>query len=156
MSKEEVKETKIPVPVPRVIMLASGQQVIAGVTTTDGSNFVRLHEPYKIRIHEAVVGKDQLGFVEEKMSLTPLVFQTTDKIYSVLRNQILTIGSPNKNLTEYYNNVRMGLFPSMKKELEPIQSKMSVDQQFDEIMEKMNDEEYFEILDYLRGNKKSH
>ena len=136
--------------------LANDIQIIAGIYVTEGSDFIRLNEPYKIRIHEAVVGKDQLGFEEEKMSLTPLVFQTTDKIYSVLRNQILTIGSPNKNLTEYYNNVRMGLFPSMKKELEPIQSKMSVDQQFDEIMEKMNDEEYFEILDYLRGNKKSH
>ena len=156
MSKEQIKETKIPVPIPRVVMLASGQQVIAGITATEGSNFVRLHEPYKIRIHEAIVGKEQLGFVEEKMSLTPLVFQTIDKTYSVLRDQILTIGSPNKNLTEYYNNVRMGLFPSMKKEIEPIQSKMSVDQQFDEMMEKMNDEEYFDMLDYLRGNKKSH
>tara|TARA_Y100000289_G_C3916049_1_gene147490 strand:- start:647 stop:1117 length:471 start_codon:yes stop_codon:yes gene_type:complete len=153
MSKEKVKETKIPVPIPRVIMLSNGQQVIAGVTATEGSSFVRLHEPYKIRIHEAVVGKEQLGFVEERMSLTPLVFQTTDTIYSVLRNQILTIGSPNKNLTEYYNNVRMGLFPSMKKEIEPIKTKMSIDQQFDEMMEKMNDEEYFDMIDYLKGNK---
>ena len=149
---EKVKETKIPVPTTKVIMLSSGQQVIAGVTVQDGSQFVRLHEPYKVRIHESVIG-DTIGFVEEKMSLTPLVFQTTDKIYSVLREHIITIGSPNKNLTEYYDNVRMGLFPSMKKDLEPLQTKISMDQQFDEMMEKMNDEEYFEMLDYLKGNK---
>ena len=47
----------------------------------------------------------------------------------------------------------MGLFPSMKKDLEPLQTKMSMDQQFDEMMEKMNDEDYFDMLDYLKGNK---
>ena len=103
---EKVKETKIPIPTPKVIMLSSGQQVIAGVTIQEGSKFIRLHEPYKVRIHENLVG-ETIGFVEEKMSLTPLVFQTTDKIYSVLREHIITIGSPNQNLSEYYNNVRL-------------------------------------------------
>ena len=28
-----------------------------------------------------------------------------------------------------------------------------MDQQFDEMMEKMNDEDYFDMLDYLKGNK---
>ena len=152
MSKENIKETKIQIPLTKVLMLANGQQVIAGVTHTEGSTFVRLTEPYKIRIHESVLG-NKVGYIEEKMSLTPLVFQTTDKIYSVLRSHIITIGSPNSNLREYYDNVRMGLFPSMKKELEPLKSKMSIDQQFDEMMEKMNDEEYFDMLDYLKGNK---
>ena len=152
MTKEKVKETKVQMPIVKVIMLANGMQVIAGVTHTEGSTFVRLTEPYKIRIHESVLG-DKIGFVEEKMSLTPLVFQTTDRVYSILRTHIITIGSPNKNLTEYYDNVRLGLFPSMKKDLEPLQTKISMDQQFDEMMEKMNDEEYFEMLDYLKGNK---
>ena len=152
---EKVKETKIPVPEPKVLLLSSGQQVIAGVTAVEGSSFVRLSNPYKIRIHESVLG-DKIGFVEEKMSLTPLVFQTTDKVYSVLRNHIVTIGSPNKNLIEYYDNVRLGLFPSMKKELEPIQTKASIDKQFDDIMDNMSDEEYFDTIDYLRGKKTSH
>ena len=152
---ETVKETKIPIPTPKVIMLSSGQQVIAGVTIQEGSKFIRLHEPYKVRIHENVVG-DSLGFVEEKMSLTPLVFQTTDKVYSVLREHVITIGSPNNNLTEYYNNVRMGLFPSIKKELEPIQSKIEMDQKFDDMMDKMNDEDYFEMIEYLKGKTTKH
>ena len=97
---ETVKETKVNIPTPKVIMLSNGQQVIAGVTVQEGSNFIRLHDPYKVRIHENLVGNN-IGFVEEKMSLTPLVFQTTDKVYSVLREHVITIGSPNNNLTEY-------------------------------------------------------
>jgi len=152
---ETVKETKIPIPTPKVIMLSSGQQVIAGVTIQEGSKFIRLHEPYKVRIHENVVG-DSLGFVEEKMSLTPLVFQTTDKVYSVLREHIITIGSPNQNLSEYYNNVRLGLFPSTQKELEPLKNKITMDQKFDDMMDKMNDEEYFQLVEYLRGKATKH
>tara|TARA_Y100000004_G_C8587263_1_gene274924 strand:- start:4 stop:471 length:468 start_codon:yes stop_codon:yes gene_type:complete len=155
MSKENVKETKINVPVPRVIKLASGEQVIAGVYITEGSDFVRLTDPYKIRVHESVLGKDTY-YVEEKMSLTPWVFQTTDKVYSVHREQIVTLGFPNKNLTEYYNNVRMGLFPAMKKELEPIESKRSTDEKFADMMEKMNDDDYFEMIEYLRGKTTKH
>ena len=152
---EKVKETKVPVPTTKVIMLSSGQQVIAGVTVQDGSQFVRLHEPYKVRIHESVIG-DTIGFVEEKMSLTPLVFQTTDKIYSVLREHIITIGSPNKNLTEYYNNVRMGLFPATQKNLEPIKSKQSMDDKFNDMLDRMNDDDYFEMIEYLRGKTTKH
>jgi hypothetical protein len=102
-----------------------------------------------------VLGKETY-FVEEKMSLTPWVFQTVDKIYSVHKNQIVTIGLPNKNLTEYYNNVKMGLFPAIQKELEPIKSKQTVDDEFNDMMDKMNDEDYFEIIEYLRGKTTKH
>ena len=154
MSKEKVKETKVQIPIVKVLMLANGMQVIAGVTHTEGSTFVRLTEPYKIRIHESVLG-DKIGFVEEKMSLTPLVFQTTDRVYSILRTHIITIGSPNKNLTEYYDNVRLGLFPTIKKEIEPLMTKQQHDNSFEKAMEEMSDEDYFQTLEYLRGKIKA-
>ena len=154
MSKEKVKETKVQIPIVKVLMLANGMQVIAGVTHTEGSTFVRLTEPYKIRIHESVLG-DKIGFVEEKMSLTPLVFQTTDRVYSILRTHIITIGSPNKNLTEYYNNVRLGLYPTIKKELKPLVSREKYEKSFEQAMEEMSDEEYWETLQYLRGKIKA-
>ena len=143
------------IPSPRVIMLSNNQQVIAGMTVEEGSDFVRLHEPYKIRIHENAVD-DKTYFVEERMSLTPWTFQTIDKVYSLHKTHIMTIGKPNDNLTEYYNNVRMGLFPSIKKELEPIQSKIEMDQKFDDMMDKMNDEDYFEMIEYLKGKTTKH
>tara|TARA_R100001510_G_C7479092_1_gene91878 strand:- start:18 stop:473 length:456 start_codon:yes stop_codon:yes gene_type:complete len=149
----KVKTTTIPSP--RVIMLSNNQQVIAGMTVEEGSDFVRLHEPYKIRIHENAVD-DKTYFVEERMSLTPWTFQTIDKVYSLHKTHIMTIGKPNDNLTEYYNNVRMGLYPSMKKEIQPLHSKGQSDKPFEQVLDEMSDEDYYQTIQYLRGKIKSH
>ena len=141
------------IPQTKVIMLTNNQQVIAGVTVEDGSDFVRLHEAYKIRVHENTVD-DQTYFVEERMSLTPWMFQTTDKVHSVHKNHIMTIGKPNDNLTDYYNNVRMGLFPSMKKELKPLPSAQDTIKDFADVMEDMTDEDYYQTIQYLKGKIK--
>ena len=150
----EEKETKAKVPTPRILKLSSGEQVIASIYVTDGSDFIRLNEPYKVRIHENAVDSETY-YVEERMSLTPWMFQTIDKVYSVHKNHIVSIGMPNKNLTEYYNNVRLGLFPSVKKELQPVPTKEQNDKSFEKIMEEMSDEDYFQTLEYLRGKIKA-
>ena len=147
-------EEKKPIQSPRMIMLSNGQQVIAGIEVSDGSDFIRLSEPYKVRIHENAVDSETY-FVEERMSLTPWMFQTIDKVYSVHKNHIVSIGMPNQNLTEYYNNVRMGLFPTVKKEIEPLPTKEQKDKSFEKIMEDMSDEDYFQTLEYLRGKIKA-
>ena len=151
MEKEKKQTT---VATPRVLMLSGGQQVIAGIYVTEGSDFIRLNEPYKIQLHKNDVDSDTY-FVEERMSLTPWMFQTIDKIYSIHKSHIFSIGVPNKNLTEYYNNVRMGLFPSMKKEIEPIMTKQQHDKSFEKAMEEMSDEDYFQTLEYLQGKIKA-
>ena len=87
MTDKKPKTTEIKVPQPRMIMLSNGQQVIAGVYVTDGSEFIRLNEPYKVRIHENAVDNETY-FVEERMSLTPWMFQTIDKIYSIHKSHI--------------------------------------------------------------------
>ena len=154
MTDKKTKTTEIKIPQPRMIMLTNGQQVIAGVYITDGSDFIRLNEPYKVRIHENAVD-DETYFVEERMSLTPWMFQTIDKTYSIHKTHIFSIGVPNKNLTEYYNNVRMGLFPTIKKEIEPLMNKQQHDKSFEKVMEEMSDEDYFQTLEYLRGKIKA-
>ena len=154
MDNNKPEETKAKVPTPRVLILSSGQQVIASIYVTEGSDFIRLNEPYKIRIHENAVDSETY-YVEERMSLTPWMFQTIDKVYSVHKNHIVSIGMPNQNLTEYYNNVRLGLFPSVKKELQPVLTKEQNDKSFEKIMEEMSDEDYFQTLEYLRGKIKA-
>ena len=154
MTDKKTKTTEIKIPQPRMIMLTNGQQVIAGIYFTDGSDFIRLNEPYKVRIHENAVD-DETYFVEERMSLTPWMFQTIDKTYSIHKNHIFSIGVPNQNLTEYYNNVKMGLFPTVKKEIEPIMNKQQHDKSFEKVMEEMSDEDYFQTLEYLRGKIKA-
>ena len=154
MTDKKPKTTEIKIPQPRMIMLTNGQQVIAGIYFTDGSDFIRLNEPYKVRIHENAVD-DETYFVEERMSLTPWMFQTIDKTFSLHKTHIFSIGVPNQNLTEYYNNVRMGLFPTVKKEIEPLMSKEQHDKSFEKVMEEMSDEDYFQTLEYLRGKIKA-
>ena len=154
MDNNKSKETKVQVPTPKVLILSGGQQVIASIYVTEGSDFIRLNEPYKIRIHENAVDSETY-FVEERMSLTPWMFQTIDKVYSVHKNHIVSIGMPNQNLTEYYNNVRMGLFPTVKKEIEPLPTKEQKDKSFEKVMEDMSDEDYFQTLEYLRGKIKA-
>jgi len=154
MTDKKTKTTEIKIPQPRMIMLTNGQQVIAGIYFTDGSDFIRLNEPYKVRIHENAVD-DETYFVEERMSLTPWMFQTIDKTYSIHKNHIFSIGVPNQNLTEYYNNVKMGLFPTVKKEIEPIMNKQQHDKSFEKVMEEMSDEDYFQTLEYLQGKIKA-
>ena len=154
MTDKKTKTTEVKIPQPRMVMLTNGQQVIAGVYTSEGSDFIRLHEPYKVRIHENAVDSETY-FVEERMSLTPWMFQTIDKVYSVHKNHIVSIGMPNQNLTEYYNNVRLGLFPSVKKELQPLPTKEQNDKSFEKAIEDMSDEDYFQTLEYLRGKIKA-
>ena len=153
MEKEKKQTT---VATPRVLMLSGGQQVIAGIYVTEGSDFVRLNEPYKIQLHRNNVDSDTY-FVEEKMSLSPWMFQTVDKVYSIHKNHIMSIAMPNQNLSEYYDNVRKGLFPTIKKELQPLTEKRQENtKDFAEVMEEMSDEEYWETLQYLRGKIKPH
>ena len=153
MTEEKIQVT---VATPRVLMLSGGQQVIAGIYVTEGSDFIRLNEPYKIQLHRTNVD-GATYFVEEKMSLSPWMFQTVDKVYSIHKNHIMSIAMPNDNLTEYYNNVRKGLFPTIKKELQPLTEKKKEDtKDFAEIMEEMSDEDYWETLQYLRGKIKPH
>jgi hypothetical protein len=53
--------------------------------------------------------------------------------------------------------VRKGLFPTIKKELQPLTEKKQEDtKDFAEIMEEMSDEDYWETLQYLRGKIKPH
>ena len=154
MTDKKTKTTEVKIPQPRMVMLTNGQQVIAGVYTSEGSDFIRLHEPYKVRIHENAVDSETY-FVEERMSLTPWMFQTIDKVYSIHKAHIFSIGVPNKNLTEYYNNVRLGLFPTIKKEIEPLMTKQQHNNSFEKAMEEMSDEDYFQTLEYLRGKIKA-
>jgi len=152
---DEKKQEKKTNPInPRVIMLSSGHQVIAGLYYTEGSDFLRLTDPYRIRVHESPVD-DKSYFVDERMSLTPWIFQTIDKVYSVHKDHIMSIAVPNKNLTEYYNNVRLGLYPTIKKELKPLASKEQHEKSFEQVMEEMSDEDYWETLQYLRGKIKA-
>ena len=86
------------------------------------------------------------------MALRPWIFQGTDKIYSVHKNNIMTLGVPTNTLKDYYNNVRL----NYTKTLEPILKEKARKDSMNEALNKMSDDDYFETLEYLKGNKTKH
>ena len=82
------KETTVKVPQARLLKLVSGEQIIAGIYVTEGSDFLRLNDPYKVDLFDGEADGDSY-YVEERMALRPWVFQSTDKIYSIHKNNII-------------------------------------------------------------------
>ena len=62
----------------------------------------------------------------------------------------MTLAVPNDNLKDYYNNVRI----NYKKQLEPILEKRQREDSMNKLLDRMNDDDYFETLEYLKGNRK--
>ena len=145
------KETTVKIPVPRLLKLVSGEQIIAGMYVTEGSDFIRLSDPYKVDLYNEDINGDSY-YVEERMALRPWIFQGTDKIYSVHKNNIMTLGVPTNTLKDYYNNVRL----NYTKTLEPILKEKARKDSMNEALNKMSDDDYFETLEYLKGNKTKH
>ena len=60
------------------------------------------------------------------------------------------------SLKDYYNNIRM----NYQKKLEPLQDKLKREQdnrnKFQNMMDRMDDEEYYDTMEYLKGNKTKH
>jgi len=155
--KEEVKKegTTVVTPTPRMLKLVTGEQVISIMYVTEGSDFIRLSDPYRIELHNFET--DPSGYyMEERMSLKPWVFQSADKVYSIHKNNILTISMPNEPIKTYYDNIRTGKFPQ-KKELEPLKPMLNpIDIDFENLLDSMKDDEYFDVIQHLKGKKTIH
>ena len=145
------KETTVKVPQARLLKLVSGEQIIAGIYVTEGSDFLRLNDPYKVDLFDSESDGDSY-YVEEKMALRPWVFQSTDKIFSVHKNNIMTLAVPNETLKDYYNNIRL----NYTKNLEPILKEKAKKDSMNKVLNNMSDEDYFDTLEYLKGNKTKH
>ena len=154
--KEETKKLNIKttVPTPRMLKLVTGEQVIATMYVTEGSDFIRLSDPYRIELHNFEVDPTAY-YMEERMSLKPWVFQSDDKQYSIHKNNIITIAMPTESIKTYYENIRTGKFPKGKG-ISPSQPPPPKDIDFDKILDGIQDEEYYDIMQHLRGKKTVH
>jgi hypothetical protein len=157
--KEEVKkeEIKVTTPTPRMLKLVTGEQVISIMYITEGSDFIRLSDPYRIELHQFEA--DPTGYyTEERMSLKPWVFQSVDKIYSIHKNNIITISMPTEPIKTYYDNIRTGKFPqngAQKKDIEPIKP-MANPIDFENLIDNLRDDEYYDMIQHLKGKKTIH
>ena len=133
-------------PQARMLKLKTGEQLIALMYVQDNSDFIRLENPYKIDLHPF----DFLGeyVIEEKMTMKPWLFRTKDKVFSVHKNHIITLAVPDDGLAEYYMNLISGRIkpPSMESRQETL----------NKLLEKVENKEYDDILDYSEGKKTVH
>tara|TARA_Y100001970_G_C14109243_1_gene789908 strand:+ start:661 stop:1074 length:414 start_codon:yes stop_codon:yes gene_type:complete len=133
-------------PQARMLKLKTGEQLIALMYVQDNSDFIRLENPYKIDLHPF----DFLGeyVIEEKMTMKPWLFRTKDKVFSVHKNHIITLAVPDDGLAEYYTNLISGRVkpPSMESRQETL----------NKLLEKVENKEYDDILDYSEGKKTVH
>jgi hypothetical protein len=133
-------------PQARMLKLKTGEQLIALMYVQDNSDFIRLENPYKIDLHPF----DFLGdyVIEEKMTMKPWLFKTKDKVFSVHKNHIITLAVPEDSLSEYYMNLISGRIkpPSMESRQETL----------NKLLEKVENKEYDDILDYSEGKKTVH
>ena len=130
------KETTVKVTQARLLKLVSGEQIIAGIYVTEGSDFLRLNDPYKVDLFDGEADGDSY-YVEERMALRPWVFQSTDKIYSIHKNNIMTLAVPNETLKDYYNNIRL----NYTKNLEPILKEKAKKDSMNKVLNSMSDED---------------
>ena len=64
----------------------------------------------------------------------------------------MTLAVPNETLKDYYNNIRL----NYTKNLEPILKEKAKKDSMNKVLNSMSDEDYFETLEYLKGNKTKH
>ena len=150
--KEKINIKKVVIPTPRMLKLATGEQVIAIIYVQEGSDFIRLSDPYKIELHNFDADPTAY-YMEERMSMKPWVWQAQDKIFSVHKNNILTIGMPNETIKDYYNNIRLGKIEVPQEK--PLKPMPSVDE-FNQMLDKLGDEDYFDVIEHLKGKKTVH
>ena len=133
-------------PQARMLKLKTGEQLIALMYVQDNSDFIRLENPYKIDLHPFDFMGDYV--IEEKMTMKPWLFKTKDKVFSVHKNHIVTLAVPEDSLCEYYQNLISGRIkpPSMESRQETL----------NKLLEKVENKEYDDILDYSEGKKTVH
>ncbi len=150
--KKEIKTKTVTIPTPRMLKLSTGEQVICIMYVQEGSDFIRLSDPYKIELHNLDMDPTQY-YMEERMSMKPWVWQSSDKIFSIHKNNIMTIAMPNEEIKDYYNNIRLGniKIPAQEK-LKPMPS----EDEFNRLLDKLGDEDYFDVIEHLKGKKTVH
>ena len=82
----------------------------------------------------------------------PLVFGRWSFSIQNADFSLTTISMPNDAIKKYYDNIKTGRFPT--KELSPPPLPQPVD--FEKILDKLQDEEYFDIMQHLKGKKTVH
>ena len=138
----------------KLIKLIDGTELVGQISVSDNDKFLRIVDPLQLK---TVARPSDFGMRDDS-SLAPWLPFSTDKIFSIPKERVITIASINKDLSHYYQvilkrlktqPVKPPLTPQEMDKIMKLAEQMERDQITDverqRMMDKLSDEE----LDFL-------
>ena len=138
----------------KLIKLIDGTELVGQISVSDNDKFLRIEEPLQLK---TVPRPTSVGMRDDS-SLTPWLPFSTDKIFSIPKERVITIASINKDLSHYYEAILKRLqtkpikAPLSAQEMDKVlrlAEQMEQDQITEEERKRMMDELSDEELDFL-------
>ena len=107
----------------KLVKLIDGTELVGQISVSDNDKFLRIEEPLQLK---TVPRSTSIG-VRDDSSLAPWLPFSTDKIFSIPKERVITIASINKDLSHYYEAIKKRL------EIKPIKPPLSP-QEMDKIL----------------------
>ena len=138
----------------KLIKLIDGTELVGQLSVSDNDKFLRIVEPLQLK---TVPRPTSVGMRDDS-SLAPWLPFSTDKIFSIPKERVMTIASINKDLSHYYEAILKRLqtkpikAPLSAQEMDKVlrlAEQMEQDQITEEERRHMMDELSDEELDFL-------
>ena len=138
----------------KLIKLIDGTELVGQISVSDNDKFLRIEEPLQLK----TVPRPTTVGMRDDSSLAPWLPFSTDKIFSIPKERVITIASINKDLSHYYEAILKRLqskpikAPLSAQEMDKVlrlAEQMEQDQITEEQKQHMMDELTDEELDFL-------
>ena len=138
----------------KLIKLIDGTELVGQISVSDNDKFLRIEDPLQLK---TVARTSDFGMRDDS-SLAPWLPFSTDKVFSIPKERVITIASINKDLSHYYEAIKKRLEgkpikpPLSPQEMDKIlrlAEQMEQDQITEEERRRMMDELSDEELDFL-------
>ena len=138
----------------KLIKLIDGTELVGQISVSDNDKFLRIVEPLQLK---TVARTSDFGMRDDS-SLAPWLPFSTDKIFSIPKERVITIASINKDLSHYYEvilkrlsnqPVKPPLTPQEMDKIMQLAEQMERDQITEEERRRMLDELSDEELDFF-------
>ena len=138
----------------KLVKLIDGTELVGQISVSDNDKFLRIEEPLQLK----TVPRPTAVGMRHDSSLAPWLPFSTDKVFSIPKERIITIASINKDLSHYYEAIKKRLEgkpikpPLSPQEMDKIlrlAEQMEQDQITEEERQRMLDEMSDEELELL-------
>ena len=139
----------------KLIKLIDGTELVGQISVSNNDKFLRIEDPLEIK---TVARPSDFG-IRDDSSLAPWLPFSTDKIFSIPKERVITIASINKDLSHYYEvilkrlrqqPVKPPLTPQEMDKIMKLAEQMERDQITEEERQRMIDDLTEEEMDFFR------